>query len=59
MIQTSKKFYRPKEIEAELSVSKSTVARMMRDGQLPRVKVRGCVRIPAEAVERIKEGRKM
>lgn len=59
MIQIANKFYSPKEAEAYLSVSKSTVARMLRDGQLRRFKVRGCVRIPAEDLERIKEGRAM
>lgn len=35
---------------AWLGVSRSTVRRMCRDGELPKVKVRGSVRIPRSAV---------
>jgi excisionase family DNA binding protein len=33
-----------------LGVSRSTIRRMCRDGQLPTIKVRGAVRIPRSAV---------
>jgi excisionase family DNA binding protein len=36
-----------------LSVSVRTVDRMLRDGQLPFVRVRGQVRIPITAIEKI------
>jgi excisionase family DNA binding protein len=39
-----------------LSVSLATLDRMVRDGQLPRVQVRGGVRIPADAVAKLVEG---
>ncbi|QYY36463.1 helix-turn-helix domain-containing protein [Ruficoccus sp. ZRK36] len=39
-----------------LEVSVSTINRMLRDGMLRKVKVRGCVRIPLEDIERILKG---
>lgn len=54
-----KQYVRPKEAAIYLSVSASTIARMLRDGQLRRFKARGCVLIPMEDIERIKEGRVM
>lgn len=59
MFQDTKKFVRPGEAGRLLSVSASTIARMLRDGQLRRFKARGCVLIPMEDIERIKEGRVM
>ncbi len=47
------KLYSIKEVMAILSVSQSTVYRMMYSGQLPRVMLGRSVRIPADAVEEI------
>jgi len=47
------KLYTIKEVMAVLSVSQSTVYRMMSSGQLPRVMIGRSVRIPAEVVEAI------
>jgi excisionase family DNA binding protein len=44
------------EVALLLCVSERTVWRMLEDGQLPRVRIRGITRIPAEAVERLMSG---
>ncbi|MEO0797302.1 MAG: helix-turn-helix domain-containing protein [Verrucomicrobiota bacterium] len=45
-----------KEAAKRLFVSDSTVNRMLRDGMLSKIKIRGCVRIPLEDIERILKG---
>ncbi|HLK98413.1 MAG TPA: helix-turn-helix domain-containing protein [Hymenobacter sp.] len=47
------KLYTIKEVMAILSVSQSTVYRMMYSGQLPRVMIGRSVRIPADVVHEI------
>ncbi len=41
------------EAAQELGVSQLTVYRMVRDGQIPAVRVRQSIRIPADALERL------
>ncbi len=50
------RLYTIKEVMAVLSVSQSTVYRMMQSGQLPRVMIGRSVRIPADVVEQIAKG---
>ena len=38
------------EIATELSVSVKTVKRLIDDGELPVVRIRGCIRVPKQAV---------
>ena len=45
-----------RETAAELSVSLPTVDRLLRDGELPRRRIRGAVRVPKTAVESLKTG---
>jgi excisionase family DNA binding protein len=42
----------PREAAARLGVSRATVYRMIRDGQMPSTTIRGRLRIPAPAFER-------
>jgi excisionase family DNA binding protein len=58
-VASAKEYVRPKEAAVLLSVSLSTVNRMLRDEQLRRFKARGCVLIPVEEIERIKDGRRI
>jgi len=45
-----------RESAVALSVSIPTLDRMLRDGELPRRRIRGTVRIPQSAIESIKRG---
>lgn len=45
-----------RESAAELSISLPTLDRMLRDGELPRRRIRGTVRIPQSAIDSIKRG---
>lgn len=45
-----------RETAKRLYVSERTVWRLLEDGQLPRVKVRGVTRIPTSAVDRLLVG---
>ena len=45
-----------KEAAKESSVSIPTLDRMLRDGELPRRRIRGAVRVPLSAIEAIKSG---
>jgi|LSQX01.1.fsa_nt_gb excisionase family DNA binding protein len=42
---------RPKEVMKKLSISRSKVYQMIRDGELPAIRIGGCVRVPEEALE--------
>jgi excisionase family DNA binding protein len=46
-------FYTKRETGEVLRVGQRTIERMMRDGQLPFVRVRGQVRIPVAAIKKI------
>lgn len=46
-----------RETAAALRISMPTCDRMLRAGQLPKRRIRGAVRIPASAVERIVSGK--
>jgi len=46
----------PREAAQTLNVSRETVYRMAAAGQLPTVRVRGAIRVPVRALERICAG---
>jgi len=48
-----KKFYSPKELERILDASSSTIARRLRDGQIPFVKLGGRVLIPTSFIDEL------
>jgi len=52
-----KSLFRPDEAAAVLRITKRTVYRMMRTGELPAVDSRGVMRIPREALRRVYECR--
>jgi len=45
-----------KEAARDLNISVVTVDRMLKDGQLPRIRMRGSVRIPQSAISKILNG---
>lgn len=49
----AKKFYSPKEVEKILDASSSTIARRLRDGQIPFVKLGGRVLIPTSLIDEL------
>jgi excisionase family DNA binding protein len=48
-----RRYYLPREVAELLRVSVSTIYRMIEDGRLRAIRVRGGYRIPREAVEEI------
>jgi len=53
----AKRYYTPAEVATELSVSTSTVLRLIHEGRLPAVRVSERIyRIPVPAVERFQSG---
>lgn len=52
----AKAFYRPDEVADRFAVSKRTIYRLISDEVLRVVRIRGCVRIPAEEVRRLESG---
>ena len=52
---SEKKFYSPKEAAEVLTLSSSSIARRLRDGSLPHVKLGSRVLIPASYFEQLTE----
>ncbi|MBW1711515.1 MAG: helix-turn-helix domain-containing protein [Deltaproteobacteria bacterium] len=50
-----KKYYRVDEVAEYFAISVRTVYRLIDEGALSRVKIRGCLRIPIWEIERYKE----
>jgi len=50
-----KKYYRVDEVAEYFAISVRTVYRLIDEGELSRVKIRGCLRIPIWEIERYKE----
>ncbi len=50
-VPADERLYTDTEVAERLGVSRSTVKRMRRDGQLPTVYVRGAARVPKSAVD--------
>ena len=48
-----KKFYSPKELERILDASSSTIARRLRDGPIPFVKLGGRILIPTSFIDEL------
>jgi putative molybdopterin biosynthesis protein len=53
-----KKFYRPGEIAQLFCISKRTIYRLIKRRKLEAIRVGGSLRIPLEALQRLKKGQK-
>lgn len=46
----ARRYYRVAEVAAYFAVSRRTVYRLIEEGHLPAVRIKGCVRIPTDAL---------
>ena len=46
----ARRYYRVAEVAAYFAVSRRTIYRLIEEGHLPAVRIKGCVRIPTDAL---------